>query len=287
MITGQGCVIEGHVPAGTRRWWGSLPYTVVPSLPRYLDPPTPHPRSVTLSVYITPLETDQLYATITTRHTPGFWPPLPKKWLRAGGPAVWLAPPTELLKSYFQAAFDQQTEEGYQNILASNPKDCSSPEPRSATLDNMALSDPTLERLTEGRLSSLGLLDEAHMTTFRNALEKVLLIEVSESTYAEIIDGLPTLDSWNEFHYWVPGINPVVELEHKELCGGSRERAKKLRTEFDIYTLRFPTQVCSSINFVSQREGSECKRFRANPTCFMLSSKCRSQPEKRWLTTSY
>lgn len=123
----------------------------------------------------------------------------------------------------------------------------------------MALSDPTPERLKEDQLSSLGLLDEEHMTTFRNALEKVLLTEVSESTYAEILDGLPTLDSWNEFHYWVPGINPVVELEHKELCGGSRERAKKLRAEFDIYTLRFPTQVCSSITFVSQREGPEGK----------------------------
>lgn len=120
----------------------------------------------------------------------------------------------------------------------------------------MALSDPTPERPTEDQPSSLGLLDEGHMNTFRNALEKVLLTEVSESTYAEIADGLPTLDSWNEFHYWVPGMNPVMELEHKELCAGSREKAKKLRTEFDIYTLRFPTQVCSSITFVSQwREG--------------------------------
>lgn len=128
----------------------------------------------------------------------------------------------------------------------------------------MALSDPTPERLKEDQLSSLGLLDEEHMTMFRNALERVLLNEVSESTYAEILDGLPTLNSWNEFHYWVTGLNPVVELEHKELCDGSRERAKKLRAEFDIYTLRFPTQVCSSITFVSQREGSEGRGFCAN-----------------------
>lgn len=127
----------------------------------------------------------------------------------------------------------------------------------------MSLSDPAPARPTEDQLSSLGLLDEERMTAFRNALEKVLLTEVSESTYAEMLDGLPTLDSWNEFHYWVPGINPVVELEHNELCGGSRERARKLRAEFDIYTLRFPTQVCS-ITFASLREGYEVKGFRAH-----------------------
>lgn len=125
----------------------------------------------------------------------------------------------------------------------------------------MSVSDPTPERPTEDQPSSLGLLDEGHMTTFRNALENVLLTEVSESTYAEMVDGLPTLDSWNEFHYWVRGMNPVVELEHKELYAGSREKAKKLRAEFDIYALRFPTQVCSS--------------------------KCYSQLEEMRLTTSH
>ena len=98
---------------------------------------------------------------------------------------------------------------------------------------------------SDHQLSSLGLLDEEHMATFRNALEKLLLTEVSESTYAEIVDGLPTLDSWNVFHFWVSKPeNPIKYLEHKELCAGSREKAKRLRAEFDIYILRYPTEAC-------------------------------------------
>lgn len=97
----------------------------------------------------------------------------------------------------------------------------------------------------ESQLSSLRLLDEEHTAVFRNALENLLLTEASESAYAEIFDGLPTLDSWNEFHFWAPVKgNPIVELEHKELCAGSREKSQKLRSEFDVYTLLFPSQVC-------------------------------------------
>lgn len=108
----------------------------------------------------------------------------------------------------------------------------------------MRPSQPTPQRAVESQLSSLGLLDEEHVATFRNALGNLLLTEASESTYAEIFDGLPTLDTWYEFHSWAPRTgNPIVELEHKEVCAGSREKAQKLRSEFDVYILLFPSQV--------------------------------------------
>lgn len=110
---------------------------------------------------------------------------------------------------------------------------------------DMPPSRPTPQRAVESQLSSLGLLDEEHMAVFRNALGNLLLTEISESTYAEIFDGLPTLDSWYDFHFWAPRTgNPIVEPEHKELCAGSREKAQKLRSEFDVYILLFPSQVC-------------------------------------------
>jgi hypothetical protein len=171
--------------------------------------------------------------------------------------------PTELLKFHFEGG--RRISKG--EILTYsciNSKHCSSPERSSATLDNIAVPDPAPERPTENQFSSLGLLDEEHMTTFRNALDKVLLTEISESTYSEIVDGLPTLDLWNEFYYWVPGINPMVELKHKELCTGSWEKAEKLCTEFDIYILHFSTQVYLFSHFGFQRrKGSvEGKRIR-------------------------
>ncbi|KAG6354041.1 hypothetical protein INS49_005012 [Diaporthe citri] len=108
----------------------------------------------------------------------------------------------------------------------------------------------------ESQRSSLGLLDEEHMAIFRNALGNLLLTEASESTYAEIVDGLPTLDPWNEFHFWAPVAgNPIRELEHKELCAGSREKAQKLRSEFDVYILLFPSQLLR--DFQDARPGTK------------------------------
>lgn len=99
----------------------------------------------------------------------------------------------------------------------------------------MSSSPFASERATEAQLSSLGVLDGEHMAIFRNALDNLLLTEISESTYAEIVDGLPTLDSWYAFHFWVTATgNPIVELEHKELCPRSREKARRLRSEFDV-----------------------------------------------------
>jgi hypothetical protein len=73
------------------------------------------------------------------------------------------------------------------------------------THDNMpvAAPEPDQQRCAGLRLSSL-----EHVATFRNVLGNPLLTEVSESTYAEIFDGLPTVDSWNESHRWVAGRNP-------------------------------------------------------------------------------
>lgn len=91
--------------------------------------------------------------------------------------------------------------------------------------------------------SSLGLLDAEHMAVFRNALDKILITDIAETTFSEIIDGLPTRDSWLAFDFWQEG-HPVDVLDHKELCSGAREKARKLRAEFDFYMLSFPKTVC-------------------------------------------
>lgn len=44
--------------------------------------------------------------------------------------------------------------------------------------------------------SSLGLLNAEHMDVFRNALDRIFLIDIAETIFSEIIDGLPTWDSW-------------------------------------------------------------------------------------------
>lgn len=93
------------------------------------------------------------------------------------------------------------------------------------------------------QFASLGLLDAEHMDAFRRALSNVLLTEVAENAYAEIIDGLPTRESWLDFNPWRLG-HPVEELKHDKLCPGSLEKARDLSSDFDIYVLSFPPWVC-------------------------------------------
>lgn len=112
-------------------------------------------------------------------------------------------------------------------------------------MDNHSHTSPAECKAGGLASSSLGLLDVEHMTVFRNALDKILVTDIAETTFSEIIDGLPTKDSWLEFDVWQEG-HPVNALNHAELCAGSREKARRLRAEFDVYILSFPTTVCVS-----------------------------------------
>lgn len=94
------------------------------------------------------------------------------------------------------------------------------------------------------QFASLDLLDAEHIAVFRHALDNTLRTEAAETAYAEIIDGLPTIDSWCEFHSRLLTGHPIRDLNHSELCTGSLEKAKRLRTEFNIYLLSFPILVC-------------------------------------------
>ena len=47
-------------------------------------------------------------------------------------------------------------------------------------------------------LVSLDLLDNEHKRTFKQALMNILMIDVAEFAYAQILDGLPTEQSLND-----------------------------------------------------------------------------------------
>lgn len=92
-------------------------------------------------------------------------------------------------------------------------------------------------------------LEEHHQTVFRRALSNLLATEVAEFTYAQILDGLPTVASQNESHPRLEG-HPVYELDHRELCEGSLDRAREFRARFDHSVLLFKEQVVMSCKFV-------------------------------------
>lgn len=98
--------------------------------------------------------------------------------------------------------------------------------------------------------TNLTVLDAAHADVFQQALTRVLSTQVAELTFAEILDGLPTEDSYLEFHLRKQG-HPVFELKHTTLCPGVVERMRAFRDGFDPLTLSFPSAVSPLPDFSS------------------------------------
>lgn len=85
-------------------------------------------------------------------------------------------------------------------------------------------------------LVGLDLLDKEHVRTFKQALMNILMTDVAEFTYAQILDGLPTEQSLNDSYVYMEG-HPVHKLEHKGLCEGYLDKTREFRSRFDPSSL--------------------------------------------------
>ncbi|AEO71879.1 uncharacterized protein THITE_2083603 [Thermothielavioides terrestris NRRL 8126] len=94
--------------------------------------------------------------------------------------------------------------------------------------------------------SKISVLDDAHAGAFREALARILSTQVAEFTFSEILDGLPTVDSFLEFHVYTNQENPVFELNHTLLCPGVVQRTRAFRDAFDPLALTFPPGLLSA-----------------------------------------
>jgi hypothetical protein len=76
-------------------------------------------------------------------------------------------------------------------------------------------------------------LNGEYLATLQTAISRILLTNIAEHTFAEIIDCLPTSDTWeqntNRRH------EPIQN--HLSLCAGSLETAKALQAAFDVSSL--------------------------------------------------
>lgn len=98
-------------------------------------------------------------------------------------------------------------------------------------------------------LRGIDALEKTHQNALRRALSNLLATEVAEFTYAQIIDGLPTVESQDESYPRLDG-HPVHELDHRELCEGSLDRAREFRARFNPSDLLFKEQVLALRHFV-------------------------------------
>lgn len=98
---------------------------------------------------------------------------------------------------------------------------------------------------------SLASLDDQHLAPLRQALANLLSTPTAEFTYAQIVDGMPTSDTYMTDHYFYEGF-PV--LTHEELCPGIVEKTRAFRSRFDVLSLQFEPKVsvnCQPITRVS------------------------------------
>ncbi|KAG5763397.1 hypothetical protein H9Q72_008499 [Fusarium xylarioides] len=84
--------------------------------------------------------------------------------------------------------------------------------------------------------ATIDALGTRHRQALVQALTRVLETDVVERTFAEIIDGLPTIESYQDFH-WPQEGHPATQ--HLELCSGMIEKARQLRSDFPVTILLF------------------------------------------------
>lgn len=93
------------------------------------------------------------------------------------------------------------------------------------------------------QLGTVEILDTEHHQALEQALARVMGTAVAETTFAQIIDGLPIYESYAEFH-WPQDGHPATH--HTELCSGMLDKAREFRSAFLPESLSFQLPVCST-----------------------------------------
>ncbi|KAJ4259710.1 hypothetical protein NW762_007641 [Fusarium torreyae] len=96
---------------------------------------------------------------------------------------------------------------------------------------------------TKFKQLSIDVLETAHRELFGRAITRILSTEISETTYAQIIDGLPLSDVAYDSAGGGPPDGHPIEHVHQDFCPGVLEKTRKFRQEFDPEILRFDSRL--------------------------------------------
>lgn len=89
---------------------------------------------------------------------------------------------------------------------------------------------------------AIDVLDLDHCHSLTRALRNVLSTDLAQVTYAQLIDGLPTMDTVYDMRgYMILEGFPL--LAHEKLCEGAAERARLFCATFDPGALQFDSLV--------------------------------------------
>jgi hypothetical protein len=87
--------------------------------------------------------------------------------------------------------------------------------------------------------SSIRDVDVDHYHAFTTALTNLLHTDLAELTYGEIIDGVPTADTWAIYD----GSRHDIIETHRELCPGTLDAARQFRANLRLADLTFDSTV--------------------------------------------
>ncbi len=99
-----------------------------------------------------------------------------------------------------------------------------------------------LKTTASRQLSIADLGDGEHRRLLAGAIVRVLATELAETTYAQILDGLPTGDVAYEARIEPYGAHPI-DHAHNELCPGMLDKAREFRDAFQPEILAFDSHV--------------------------------------------
>lgn len=81
-------------------------------------------------------------------------------------------------------------------------------------------------------------LDIDHYNPLVRAISNVLSTDLAETTYAQLIDGLPVVDTvWDMRGSLILRGHPLID--HDRLCEGALEQVQRFRGVFDLALIQF------------------------------------------------
>ncbi|KAL9567131.1 hypothetical protein ACKAV7_008900 [Fusarium commune] len=95
----------------------------------------------------------------------------------------------------------------------------------------------------EFRQLAIDVLEETHRDIVTSAVARILDTEIAETTYAQIIDGLPLGEVAFESRGGMPHRDHPINHCHDELCAGILDKAREFRSRFDPLVLKFDSRL--------------------------------------------
>lgn len=95
------------------------------------------------------------------------------------------------------------------------------------------------------RKASINILDEPHRGAVARAIRRVLSTQIAETTYAQIVDGLPLLEVLKNVYGDLTCPDHPIH-QHTQLKEGTIKTVRRFRNEFDPNIIQFDVPVSYS-----------------------------------------